>query len=236
MPDTSGVMVVTGASTGVGRAVCLRFAAEGFRVCALARSLDKLGVLATEAEGEVYPYRLDVTDSDAVGEVFQQIVADHGRVDVLVNNAGVTSSRENVDAALIDRIIDTNLKGTLYCSFAALPTMKAQQVGRIINVASIAGYDIAPAGGNGLYAASKFGVMAFTESLGKAVRRDGILVTGLCPGGIDTPLWSGDNSYPFAKSAMIRPGEVADLIAYVLAQPRRTLFKNIVFVSTVEQW
>ena len=95
---------------------------------------------------------------------------------------------------------------------------------------------LAANGNDGLYAASKYGVVTFSESLGKMVRRDGVLVTALCPGGIDTPLWNEGNPYPHGKETMIRPEEVVDLIAYILAQPKRTLFKNVIFVPVVEQW
>ena len=229
-------MVITGASTGVGRATALRFAGEGYSVCALARSADKLDELAMEAAGRIVPYPTDVSDSKQVERTFAKILEDHGRIDVLVNNAGVTSGGRPVDVATIDRIIDTNLKGTLYCTFAALPSMRENGGGHIVNVASIAGVDISAKGGDGLYAASKHGVVAFSEALGEMVRRDGVLVTALCPGGIDTPLWNDENPYPYDKGTMIRSEEVADLIAYILAQPKRTLFKNVIFVPVVEQW
>ena len=228
-------MVITGASTGVGRATALRFAGEGYAVCALARSADKLDELAMEAAGRIVPYPTDVSDSKQVERTFAKILEDHGRIDVLVNNAGVTSGGRPVDVATIDRIIDTNLKGTLYCTFAALPSMRENGGGHIVNVASIAGVDISAKGGDGLYAASKHGVVAFSEALGKMVRRDGVLVTALCPGGIDTPLWNDESPYPYDKDTMIRSEEVADLIAYILAQPKRTLFKNVIFVPVVEQ-
>jgi NAD(P)-dependent dehydrogenase (short-subunit alcohol dehydrogenase family) len=231
-----GIMVITGASSGVGKAASLRFARERYVVCALARSVDKLEQLAAEGGGRIYPYPTDVSDGGQVERVFAAILQEHGRIDVLVNNAGITGGRKAVDFALIDQIIDTNLKGTLYCTFAALPTMRKNGAGHIVNVASIAGVDIAANGNDGLYAASKHGVVAFSESLGKMVRRDGILVTALCPGGIDTPLWSDENPYPHGRETMIRPEEVADLIVYVLAQPKRTLFKNVIFVPVVEQW
>jgi NAD(P)-dependent dehydrogenase (short-subunit alcohol dehydrogenase family) len=230
------VMVVTGASTGVGKAVALRFAEEGYRVCALARSVDKLDALAMERSDAIVAYPTDVTDSDQVEQTFAEILEDHGRIDILVNNAGVTTGGKPVDFAMIDRIIDTNLKGTMYCTFAALPAMREHGRGHIFNVASIAGVDISARGGDGLYTASKHGAVAFSEALGKMARRDGILVTALCPGGIDTPLWNDENPYPHDKDTMIRPEEIADLIAYILAQPKRTLFKNVIFVPVVEDW
>jgi 3-oxoacyl-[acyl-carrier protein] reductase len=231
-----GIMVITGASTGVGKATSLHFVREGYAVCALARSAEKLERLAEEGSGEIFAYPTDVSDGGQVERVFAKILDEHGRIDVLVNNAGVTAGGQPIDFSTIDRIIDTNLKGTLYCTFAALPSMRENGGGRIVNVASIAGVDISAKGGDGLYTASKHGVVAFSEALGKMVRSDGILVTVLCPGGIDTPLWNKENPYPHSKDTMIRPEEVADLIAYVLAQPERTLFKNVIFVPVVEQW
>jgi NAD(P)-dependent dehydrogenase (short-subunit alcohol dehydrogenase family) len=236
------IMVITGASTGVGRAAALRFAEEGYVVCALARNAEKLGQLMAEGSGTIVAYPTDVSQRTQVEDVFTKILAKHGRIDVLINNAGVTAGSDSVidsdpiDLTVIDRLIDTNLKGAMYCTFAALPTMRKQGGGHVINVASIAGFDIVPQGDNGLYTASKHGMVAFSEALGKVVRRDGILVTALCPGGIDTPLWNEENPYPHGKDTMIKPEEVADLIAYILAQPPRTLFKNVVFVPVVEQW
>jgi len=188
-----------------------------------------------EVAGKIYPYPIDVSDSKAVERTFAEILEEHGKIDVLVNNAGVTTGGRPIDFAMIDRIIDTNLKGTLYCTFAALPSMRKNGGGHIVNVASIAGVHISDKGGDGLYGASKHGVVAFSEALGKMVRRDGVLVTALCPGGIDTPLWNDENPYPYDKGMIIRPEEVADLIAYILAQPKRTLFKNVIFVPVVEQ-
>ena len=229
-------MVITGASTGVGRAAAVRFASEGYKVCALARSKDKLDQLATECGANIFPFPTYVSDSDQVGRVFEDILAQHSSVDVLINNAGVVPEGDSIDFDMIDRVIDTNLKGAMYCTYAALPAMRRAGKGRIINVASIAGVDIAPRGNDGLYAASKFGMVAFSESIGKMLRREGILVTALSPGGIDTPLWNEGHPYPLDKQMMIQPEEVADLIAYILAQPARTLFKNVIFVPVVEEW
>ncbi|MGF1450502.1 MAG: SDR family oxidoreductase [Opitutales bacterium] len=147
-------MVITAASTGVGRACARRFAAEGFIGCAFARSAVKLEALATEFEA-IHSYPLDVSDAAAVEVASRRVQSDHGRVDVLINNAGVTTGGQPEDAETVDRIIDTNLKGTMYCTFAALPIMRARHEGRDFKVASISGVDIQPEGNTGLYAASK---------------------------------------------------------------------------------
>ncbi len=230
------IMVITGASSGVGKSAAIRFSNEGYQVCALARSFEKLGALEQESSGKIQPFQTDVSDSSSVEETFARIIEDYGSIDVLINNAGVTGGGQSVDNELIDRIIDTNLKGAIYCTYAVIPSMQQKEFGHIINIASIAGVDISHQGSDGLYTASKHGMVAFSEAIGKKFRRDGILVTALCPGGIDTPLWSVDNPYPHAESEMIRPEEVADLIAYILVQPKRTLFKNVIFVPVIEQW
>jgi len=117
-------MVITGASSGVGRAAALRFAGEGYSVCALARSADKLDELAMEAAGKIVPYPTDVSDSKQVERTFTKILEDHGKIDVLVNNAGATSGGRPVDVATIDRIIDTNLKGALFKNVIFVPVVE----------------------------------------------------------------------------------------------------------------
>ncbi|MCJ7736486.1 MAG: SDR family oxidoreductase [Anaerolineae bacterium] len=117
-------MVITGASTGVGRAAALRFSGEGYSVCALARSADRLDELAMEAAEKIVPYPTDVSDSKQVERTVAKILEDHGEIDVLVNNAGVTSGGRPVDVATIDRIIDTNLKGALFKNVIFVPVVE----------------------------------------------------------------------------------------------------------------
>lgn len=230
-------IVVTGASSGVGKAICQYFAGKGYRVYALSRSKDKLEELSREAfDVPVKSFSCDIRDKQKVVTTLETVIADAGKIDILVNNAGTGGNPVNSSLDNIDTVIDTNLKGTMYCTHAILPHMKKNKTGHIFNIASIAGYDIEPDGNDGLYASSKFGQVAFGESVGKAVRQDGINITTLCPGGIDTPIWNNANPYPFDKEEMIKPGEIAELIDYILQQPKRILFKNVVFVPVVEQW
>ena len=231
------VYVITGASTGVGRACALHFAAQGNIVCALARNKIRLEELKRQYPQNIYSYPSDVTDKDQVRNTMAKIDSDHGTIDVLINNAGVNvGAGDPMGLESVDTIIDTNLKGTIYATYAVLPVMKRAGDGSIINIASIAGVDIVPEGSPGLYTASKHGVVAFADTLGRYVRSDGIRITTLCPGGIDTPLWNETNPYPLEKEGMIRPEEIADLIEYLLKQPKRTLFKNVVFIPTMEGW
>jgi len=230
------IMVITGASSGVGRAAALRFCGEGYSVCALSRNQESLLALEAEGGGAIHAFPVDVRNAEQVELTFSRIISEHGSIDVLVNSAGVTGREEETSPAVIDRVIDTNLKGAMYCTFAALPSMRRAGRGSIFNIASIVGVDYMPEGSDGIYSASKHGLVAFSELAGKKYRKDGILVTTLCPGGIDTPLWNEQNPYRRDKREMIRPEEVADLISYILAQPRRTLFKNVIFVPVVEKW
>lgn len=229
-------MVITGASSGVGRAAALRFAEAGYTVCAVARGAEKLRALEMENPNRITGYPCDVREATKVSETVEAILAEWGAVDVLINSAGVTAAGAQTSPEIIDRVIDTNLKGSMYVTHAVLPSMRANGGGSIFNIASIAGVDIKHDGTDGLYGASKHGLVAFSELIGKKYRRDGILVTALSPGGIDTPLWSDDNPYPFDPEERIRPEEVVDLIDYILRQPRRTIFKNVIFVPAVEPW
>ncbi len=232
------VMVVTGASSGVGKAIAERFARDGWPVCALARSEDKLEALA-EAHESVEAYPTDVSDAAQVKRTFAAILDRHPRVDALVNNAGVTNDEHfgEADFTVIDRVIDTNLKGAMYCTYAVLPSMMEHREGRIINVASTAGIPgehIAPPAGTvrfADYGASKFGLVGFADFMARDLRHYNIQMTTLCPGGIDTPI-RGDGDEDASK--LMRPEEVAKLVEFILEQRPNTLYKQVVFFPMCE--
>lgn len=238
------VIVVTGASSGLGKALALSFASRGMTVCALARSEDKLRTMAKEHPNRIEPYPTDVSDAKQVKETFKTILRKHRTIDVLINNAGVTHPARfgEEDFETIDRVIDTNLKGTMYCTYAVLPAMMARKKGRIINIASTAGIP----GGRlratsgvvsfGDYRASKYGVVGFGDALAGNLLQHGILLTTLCPGGIDTPLWirNGKSTYPGDTDKLIKPEEIVDLVEFLLKQPDSTLYKALIFFPTVE--
>lgn len=237
-------MVVTGASSGVGRALALHFAAKGMTVCALARREGKLRELQEQHPENIEPYPTDVSDASQVKDTFAAILAAHPQIDVLINNAGVLNRAQfgDEDFEVIDRVIDTNLKGTMYCTYAVLPAMMARGRGRIINISSTAGIPgehIGPEAGIvrfGDYAASKFGVVGFGDLIARDLRHYGILLTTLCPGGIRTPIWEkdGENVYRGDPDDLMAPEEIADLVEFLLDQPDRTLYKTVVFFPTCE--
>ncbi|MFN3597493.1 MAG: SDR family oxidoreductase, partial [Rubricoccaceae bacterium] len=191
---TDAVAVVTGASRGLGRAVAETLHAAGAHVYGLARSEDDLRALA-DALGERFHGRAcDVTDRASVDDVFSRIHGEAGRLDVLVNNAGLGRFAE-IDALGDDDWhvqIDTNLTGLYYCTRAAVPHMKAQRTargagalgGQIANIASVAGLVGNPK--ISAYNATKFGVRGFSEALMKELRPHGIRVSCFYPGSIDT--------------------------------------------------
>jgi len=184
---------------------------------------------------KVIPFEVDVSNKEQVEEATAAIQRMYGTPDVLINNAGVV---ENVSFAeqeleMIDRIVDVNLKGTLYVTRCIVPGMIARGSGRIINVSSVAGTRGIP--GQATYCASKFGMNGFADTLAQELLAKGILVTTICPGGIDTPLWDFEkNPYPGDKARIMKPEEIVDLIEYLLDQPEGSLYKKIVMFPTNE--
>lgn len=234
------LVIVTGASRGVGEALVLRLVEEGHYVAALARSGDRLEALARRAEesgdhGKVIPCPVDVSDASAVTELVNRLEAEHGPIEWLVNNAAVVQNVPFIEQSLdrIDEIIDTNLKGTMYVTHAAIRHMIPRKKGRIIQVASVAG--IRGIEGQASYCASKHGMVGFSDALAQELVAHGIPMATICPGAIDTPLWDPEtNPYPGDVSQTIQPKEIVDLVMFVLGQPARTLFKRVVLFPNNE--
>lgn len=228
-------IVVTGASRGLGRALVLRLAEMGHRVFAVARTQEQLDQLVAEATGEVVPIALDVRDAGAIEAAYAEIIEQHGPVATLINNAAVVENIPFAEQSLemIDNILDINLKGTLYCTRLLLPHMIEQKSGRIINISSVAG--TRGISGQASYCASKHGMIGFGDALSQELIPHGILLTTICPGAIDTPLWDPEtNPYPGDLKQVIQPAELVELIEFLLRQPTRTLYKRIVMFPTIE--
>ena len=188
--SSNTVAIITGASSGIGRATALAIAERGLRLSLLARSEVALSEVAEEARrrgaSDVRHFACDVRDEAAVDRVVAATINNLGRVDVLINSAGLSLNGEVDGYSLEDwrAVIDTNLTGTFLTCRAVLPAMKRQGGGQIINISS-------GAGRNGIkemaaYSASKFGVIGFTESLALEVRNQNIRVSVLLPGSVAT--------------------------------------------------
>jgi NAD(P)-dependent dehydrogenase (short-subunit alcohol dehydrogenase family) len=178
------VILITGSSTGIGMATALYLSKKGHRVYASMRNPN--AAVANGYPMEVIP--LDVNDEQSVKRAVAQILEREGRIDVLVNNAGIASlgPLEEVDDAEVQRVFDTNVFGLLRCVRAVLPSMRKQRGGSIINIGSVAG-SIA-SGCSGVYAASKFALEALSESLAQEVKPFGIRVALIKPSFIVTPI------------------------------------------------
>lgn len=230
--------VVTGASSGVGTEVAKRLVARGWKVYGLARSPVPLEMVRAELGAGFVPVPTDVRQASSVAAAFATIAAsltgkDGPRIDLLVNNAAVFKMAEFATCSLsdIDNLIDTNLKGTLYCTHAALALLGPGS--RIVNIGSVAGtHGIA---NQAIYCASKFGVDGFAEALNQELIGRGISITTICPGGIDTPLWQdASNPYPGDLSKILDPGDVAGLVEYVAGLPQRVVLKKAVLFPSNE--
>jgi len=186
------ICLVSGAGQGLGRAVSHEMADEGAHVMLLERNAETVATVAAEVEakgGSVTPYPLDVTDYDRYGEIIADVVARHGRIDVLVNNAAINPpSRTILDDTLEDwrRTIAINLEAVYMGSKLVAPHMVKQEWGRIIHVASIQGF--ASSGEVGAYNAAKGGIIAYTQSMAVELGRYNILVNAVAPGFMVTPM------------------------------------------------
>jgi NADP-dependent 3-hydroxy acid dehydrogenase YdfG len=188
---TGKVIVITGASSGMGQAAARHLAAKGASVVLGARRADRLEALAAEiveADGKATAVATDVTKRADVQTLVDTAVETYGRIDVLINNAGVMplSPLERLKVDEWDQMIDVNLKGVLYGVAAALPHMKEQKAGHIINLSSGAGHKLF--GGSAVYSATKFGVRAISERLRQEVKPYNIRTTIISPGAVKTEL------------------------------------------------
>jgi NADP-dependent 3-hydroxy acid dehydrogenase YdfG len=236
------VVLITGGSTGIGAEVARLLASRGAHVAIAARRKDKLDDVVANIEaagGSARAYSLDVTDKVQVQAVVAAVVADFGKLDVLINNAGLMPIRPmaEVNTDEWDAMIDVNLKGTLYGIAAALPRFLAQESGHIINLSSVAGVKVFAPGGT-VYSGTKFAVSAISEGLRQEVG-DKIRVTSIAPGAVESELkhsTSGsarDTVLEFYEKA-IPAASVARAIAFAIAQPADVDINEIVLRPTAQ--
>lgn len=239
------VVVITGASSGLGAATARMLAARGASVVLGARRVDKMQALADEiraAGGKVAVVATDVTKAADVKALIDTAVSAFGRIDVLVNNAGLMAiaplSEVKVDEW--DRMIDINVKGVLYGIAAALPLFQAQGAGHFINIASVAGLKVFSPGGT-VYSGTKFAVRAISEGLRHEVGGT-IRTTTIEPGAIDSELQLGsshEESSKFVKDfykLAIPADSVARAIAYAIDEPANVDINEIVLRPTAQEF
>jgi NADP-dependent 3-hydroxy acid dehydrogenase YdfG len=223
MEPTTKVVLVTGASSGIGEAVALRLAEEGHQILAGARRQERLAALA-QRHHNIRVRRLDVTDRADVAKFVDSAVDEFGRVDVLVNNAGVMPL-SRLDALLVDewdRMLDVNVRGLLHGIAAILPVFEHQRGGHLVTVASVGAHEVVPT--SAVYSATKFAAWAITEGL-RLEADPSLRVTTVTPGVVESEL-AETISDPGARIAMkeyrrnsIPPDAIARAISFAIAQP-----------------
>jgi NADP-dependent 3-hydroxy acid dehydrogenase YdfG len=239
------VVVITGASSGLGEASARHLSAQGASVVLGARREDRLKSLARELTargGKAVTMRTDVTQRDQVQKLVDAAVQAYGRIDVIINNAGLMpqSLLERLKVDEWDRMIDVNIKGVLYGIAAALPYMQRQKSGHIINVSSVAGHKVGP--GSSVYAATKHAVRALSEGLRQEVKPYNIRTTVISPGAVATELPDtitdgpvGERIKNFYADMDIPADSFARCVAFAMSQPDDVDINEILFRPTRQE-
>lgn len=237
------VALVTGASSGIGEATALALAEVGASVVVAARRTDKLDELVQKIEGmggKAFAVTADVADENQARDMVTAANAEFGRVDILVNNAGVMllGPIGGADTEEWRRMLGINVLGLMYATHAALPLMKAQGSGHIVNISSVAGRTVSA--GVGVYNASKWGVGAFSESLRQEVSKDKIRVTIIEPGAVATELTQHVTNPEvqeriqkmYSEITTLESEDIAAAIIYAVTQPDRVNVNEILIRPT----
>ena len=239
------VIVITGASSGLGEAAARLLAAQGASVVLGARRADRIQSLAGELiakGGKAIAKTTDVTDRKQVKTLVDDAVHAYGRIDVMINNAGLMpqSLLEHLKIDEWDRMIDVNIKGVLYGIAAALPYMKQQKAGHFINVSSVAGHKVGP--GSAVYAATKHAVRALSEGLRQEVKPYNIRTTVISPGAVATELPdsatdpdAAERLKKFYSEFAIPADSFARAVAFAIEQPDDVDINEILFRPTKQE-
>jgi NADP-dependent 3-hydroxy acid dehydrogenase YdfG len=239
------VVVITGASSGLGEATARYLSARGATVVLGARRVERLQELAKEltaAGGKAVAMETDVTKPDQVQRLVDAAVKNYGRIDVIINNAGLMP-QSRLELRKIDewdRMIDVNIKGVLYGIAAALPYMQKQKSGHIINVSSVAGHKVRP--GGVVYSATKTAVRVLSEGLRQEVKPYNIRTTVISPGAVDTELPNTISDPDLAKgirefyaSTAIPPDSFARAVEFAMSQPEDVDINEILYRPTRQE-
>lgn len=224
------IVWITGASSGIGRALSEEFAAHGDFVAATARTLTNLAMLESQlssSPGTCTAFRCDVTDDEQVRATAEAIMSRFGAVDILINNAGVTYFKDFVNTTIeqFDEVINTNLRGLFLSTKAVLPEMLKKGRGSIINILSYAAK--ATYTGSSAYAASKAGAEVMMNALRAETRDKGIKITNVYPGAVFTPIWHPKHREKYGHQ-MMKPAEIAKVLYEISCQPPSMMIEDVI--------
>jgi short-subunit dehydrogenase len=228
--------IVTGASSGIGKATALAFAKSGIEVALVSRSVAKLKAVAAEIEAlgttaKVYP--LDLAILEQVKHQMTEICTHFGPIDILVNNAGMgyTNSLKNTTLEDWQKVLGLNLTSVFQCIQGVLPQMRDRRQGTIINVASIAAFNAFP--NWGAYGVSKAALVALSKALSVEERENGIRTVTISPGSVNTPIWDTDTvQADFNRSAMLTPEIVAQSILHTALLPKQAVVEEMIVMPS----
>ena len=236
--------LITGATSGIGKATAQEFAKKNFRLILCGRRGDKLLQLKTELEKvtAVTTLQFDVSDKEAVFKAIDSLPAAFKDIDILINNAGNAhglSSIQDGDIADWDAMIDINVKGLLYVSKAVLPKMVAKNSGFVVNIGSIAGKEVYPNGN--VYCASKFAVNALNKAMRIDLNKHNIRVAGIHPGAVETEFsevrFKGDTERAknvYKGFEALQAQDIAEIIYFVISRPHHVTIEDLVVYPTAQ--
>jgi NADP-dependent 3-hydroxy acid dehydrogenase YdfG len=243
---TGKVAIITGASSGIGEATALALSKSGAKVAIGARRTDRLEALKSQIEkngGEVFMQKLDVTKKAECDSFVEGVIQKWGTVDILVNNAGLMplSFFKNLKISEWDQMIDVNIKGVLYCTAAVIPHLNAKKSGHIVNISSVAGRIVFPAGS--VYCATKHAVAAFSEGLRQEFSvRSNIRVTCIEPGVVATELNNTITDQSLQgfleatkKMVALQAQDIANAILFAVESPEHMNVNEILIRPTTQE-
>ena len=233
------VAIVTGASSGIGRAVACLFAARGVKQVLAARSADKLAALAKQLDSDTLVVPADMTKPDDVARIVERATDKYGRIDILLANAGVYIEGKVIDGEpdAWDQLIATNVTGVFRLVHATLPLMVAQHEGDILVTSSISGHQAIH--WEPIYSASKHAIQAFVHGLRRQLRKTGVRVGAVAPGMVLNELWGitdpAEIDNKVSEGTGLRSEDVAEAIEFMLTRPRNVTIRDLVMLPRAQE-
>jgi NADP-dependent 3-hydroxy acid dehydrogenase YdfG len=227
--------LITGASSGIGKATALAFAKAGIDIALVGRSQNNLEFVSKAAHEfgvEAQAFCVDLAEVAEVKAKIQAIAHEFGNIDILINNAGIGYTGNLSDTPLEDwqQVINVNLTGVFQCMMGILPGMRQQGQGTIINIASVAAKQAFA--GWGAYCVSKAGLLSLSQTLAQEERANGIRVMAICPGSVNTEIWDTPTvKANFDRSQMLTPEIVAETILHTVLLPQQAVIEELTIMS-----